>query len=175
MGKSILDVFAERLLGKNNLRRDVKRFRMGSLFTELIIQKKNHQNILFCVLLGSDIACWNWYFPLCGCCVCVSSLVLIKARYIFVIEKGHGEEMKARLHQEELPCKCINKCSICYNSYIYQYIRTELPYKCINKCSSKCSNSSTNESTKGCHDKCINKWSQCSIIDASIFMGTTFC
>ena len=42
---------------------------------------------------------------------------LIKARYIFVIEKGLREEMKARLHQEELPCKCINKCSICYNSF----------------------------------------------------------
>ena len=80
--------------------------------------------------------------------------------------------MKARLHQEELPCKCINKCCICCNSYTNT---SKQSIKCINKCSSKCSNSSTNESTKGCHDKCINKWSQCSNIDASTFMGTTFC
>ena len=45
------------------------------------------------------------------CCPCF----LIKARYIFVIEKGHG----ARLHQEELPSNCI---CICCNSYLYQYI-----------------------------------------------------
>ena len=54
-------------------------------------------------LLGSAFVCCPWF--------------LIKARYIFVIEKGPREEMKARLHQEELPCKCINKCSICCNSY----------------------------------------------------------
>ena len=53
--------------------------------------------------MGSLFVCCPWF--------------LIKAIYIFVIEKGHGEEMNARLHQEELPCKCINKCCICCNSY----------------------------------------------------------